>query len=355
MTETRRRTLTPLTGELRAAEPPTVTRPGRLATLRRSRAQRPLPTTTRGALAQGLKRLAVALWAAADRRAAARQVPAPGPRPGDRVLHRRSHRHWEPRSEAPTEPAPAVPTHAEPSASGGSTTHSRISSSACSSSWPAAVIEAFAPVLAVVGPGELPAGIPGVPSAHGIPRVSDLLFVGGLIVGALARLALPGPDPMSIPMTAVLGIGGSIIGGLVSRLFLGYAGGFVFAFLGALLLLYLQRRYIRHRVVRRPTSVSPPLHATSRSVPFAGRAGHPSIANASSPSASSRTSSPPVRATPSRRSRHSTPTAPTNSTRATHGSWLARSPRSARRSTSRTSRRSSTSRGGAPTPRRPRG
>ena len=38
---------------------------------------------------------------------------------------------------------------------------------------------------------------------------------------------------MSIPMTALLGIGGSIIGGLVSRLFLGYAGGFVFAFLGA--------------------------------------------------------------------------------------------------------------------------
>ena len=74
-----------------------------------------------------------------------------------------------------------------------------------------------------------------------------VLFVGGLIVGALARLALPGPDPMSIPMTAVLGIGGSIIGGLVSRLFLGYAGGFVFAFLGALLLLYLQRRYIRQR------------------------------------------------------------------------------------------------------------
>ena len=65
MTETRRRTLTPLTGELRATEPPTVTGPGRLAKLRRPRAQRPLPTTTRGALAQGLKRLAVALWAAA--------------------------------------------------------------------------------------------------------------------------------------------------------------------------------------------------------------------------------------------------------------------------------------------------
>jgi hypothetical protein len=65
VTDTRRKTLTPLTGELRAAEPPTVTRPGRLSTLRRRRSQRPLPTTTLGALAQGLKRLGVALWAAA--------------------------------------------------------------------------------------------------------------------------------------------------------------------------------------------------------------------------------------------------------------------------------------------------
>ncbi len=77
-----------------------------------------------------------------------------------------------------------------------------------------------------------------------------LVFVAGLIVGALARLALPGPDPMSVPMTAVLGIGGSLIGGLISRLFLGYAGGFVFAFLGAVLLLYLHRRFVQHRPLR---------------------------------------------------------------------------------------------------------
>ena len=39
-----------------------------------------------------------------------------------------------------------------------------------------------------------------------------VVFVGGLIVGALARLALPGPDPMSIPMTALLGIGARFSG-----------------------------------------------------------------------------------------------------------------------------------------------
>ena len=74
-----------------------------------------------------------------------------------------------------------------------------------------------------------------------------IVFLGGLITGALARLALPGPDPMSIPMTALLGIAGSILGGIISRIFLGYAGGFVFAFLGALLLLFLQRHFVQRR------------------------------------------------------------------------------------------------------------
>jgi uncharacterized membrane protein YeaQ/YmgE (transglycosylase-associated protein family) len=77
-----------------------------------------------------------------------------------------------------------------------------------------------------------------------------IAFVGGLIVGSLARLALPGPDPMSIPMTAALGLGGSLIGGIVSRIFLGTAGGLVFAFLGAVLLLYLHRRFVQHRPLR---------------------------------------------------------------------------------------------------------
>ena len=42
-----------------------------------------------------------------------------------------------------------------------------------------------------------------------------LLVVSGLIVGALARLALPGPDPMGIGMTILIGLAGSFIGGLV--------------------------------------------------------------------------------------------------------------------------------------------
>jgi uncharacterized membrane protein YeaQ/YmgE (transglycosylase-associated protein family) len=42
-----------------------------------------------------------------------------------------------------------------------------------------------------------------------------LLAVQGLIVGALARLALPGRDPMSIPQTIAVGLAGSLIAGLL--------------------------------------------------------------------------------------------------------------------------------------------
>ena len=48
-----------------------------------------------------------------------------------------------------------------------------------------------------------------------------VLAVSGLIIGALARLALPGPDPMSIPATIGLGLGGSFLGGIVARVLLG--------------------------------------------------------------------------------------------------------------------------------------
>jgi uncharacterized membrane protein YeaQ/YmgE (transglycosylase-associated protein family) len=45
-----------------------------------------------------------------------------------------------------------------------------------------------------------------------------VLTVIGLVVGALARLALPGPDPMSIWATIGLGLAGTLIAGVVMRL-----------------------------------------------------------------------------------------------------------------------------------------
>jgi len=74
-----------------------------------------------------------------------------------------------------------------------------------------------------------------------------VLILGGLVVGALARLALPGPDPMGIPATIGLGLAGSLIGGVVGRVLFGRPGGLILAVLGAMLVLYLYRRFVQKR------------------------------------------------------------------------------------------------------------
>jgi uncharacterized membrane protein YeaQ/YmgE (transglycosylase-associated protein family) len=70
------------------------------------------------------------------------------------------------------------------------------------------------------------------------------LAVGGLIIGALARLALPGKDPMSILQTMLVGIGGSFAAGLLVRLFFGphYTAGFLASLVCATLIVYAIRR-----------------------------------------------------------------------------------------------------------------
>jgi len=55
-------------------------------------------------------------------------------------------------------------------------------------------------------------------TAIGIGVILLILAVSGLIIGALARLLLPGPDAMSIGRTMLYGLGGSLLGGLISRL-----------------------------------------------------------------------------------------------------------------------------------------
>ena len=74
-----------------------------------------------------------------------------------------------------------------------------------------------------------------------------VLVLEGLVIGALARLALPGPDPMGILATMGLGLLGSFVGGTLSWLFLGNAGGLIISILTATLLLYLHRRFVQHR------------------------------------------------------------------------------------------------------------
>jgi uncharacterized membrane protein YeaQ/YmgE (transglycosylase-associated protein family) len=71
-----------------------------------------------------------------------------------------------------------------------------------------------------------------------------VLFFTGLVVGGLARLALPGRDPMTIPQTAATGIAGSFIAGLIGlALFHGRSGGgIILSVLCSVLLVWLVRR-----------------------------------------------------------------------------------------------------------------
>ena len=71
-----------------------------------------------------------------------------------------------------------------------------------------------------------------------------MLVFSGLIVGALGRLAIPGPDPMGVGMTILVGIGGSLVGGLLAGVLFGRRGapGLLFAVGGAALLVWLLRR-----------------------------------------------------------------------------------------------------------------
>jgi uncharacterized membrane protein YeaQ/YmgE (transglycosylase-associated protein family) len=85
-----------------------------------------------------------------------------------------------------------------------------------------------------------------------------ILVIWGFIVGGLARLALPGPDPMPWYATLGLGLGGSLVGGVIARiLFGGYGGGLIFAVLGAILLLYLYRRFAQGRGITGPSARRP--------------------------------------------------------------------------------------------------
>ena len=68
------------------------------------------------------------------------------------------------------------------------------------------------------------------------------IAVVGLIVGALARLALPGRDPLTIPQTILVGIAGSLAAGLIGRLLIGTGLGFVFAVLASTGIVYAIRR-----------------------------------------------------------------------------------------------------------------
>ena len=79
-------------------------------------------------------------------------------------------------------------------------------------------------------------------------------IVFGLIVGALAKLVMPGRDPGGIIVTMLIGIAGALLGGFLGRA-MGLYGpqenaGFLMSFLGAVILLLLYRTVVRRRALR---------------------------------------------------------------------------------------------------------
>jgi uncharacterized membrane protein YeaQ/YmgE (transglycosylase-associated protein family) len=70
-----------------------------------------------------------------------------------------------------------------------------------------------------------------------------ILAFSGLIVGGLARLALPGPDPMTIFETIVLGLAGNFIAGLIVWAVWGHGlPGIVLSIACSTVILYFVRR-----------------------------------------------------------------------------------------------------------------
>lgn len=76
------------------------------------------------------------------------------------------------------------------------------------------------------------------------------LLVIGIIAGYLARLLVPGRDPMSFWQTVALGVVGSFVGGLLGYLIFGadgesgafQAGGLIGSIIGAILALLIYRQ-----------------------------------------------------------------------------------------------------------------
>jgi uncharacterized membrane protein YeaQ/YmgE (transglycosylase-associated protein family) len=79
------------------------------------------------------------------------------------------------------------------------------------------------------------------------------ILVTGLVIGALGRLAVPGPDPMPIWITILLGIVGAIVGGTVAvALGFGVGGVFVVSVLAATLIVIAYRRIVQKRGITGP-------------------------------------------------------------------------------------------------------
>ena len=77
------------------------------------------------------------------------------------------------------------------------------------------------------------------------------ILISGFLTGALARLAIPGPDPMPVWLTVAIGLVGSIAGAVVGKA-ISHDNGFVISFLSfgvAMALVAGYRRFVQKRPV----------------------------------------------------------------------------------------------------------
>ena len=71
-------------------------------------------------------------------------------------------------------------------------------------------------------------------------------IIVGFIIGLIARAIMPGAQNLGFIMTTLLGIGGSIVGGLIARLFSKpepvstfHPAGLIMSIIGAIILLFI--------------------------------------------------------------------------------------------------------------------
>lgn len=80
------------------------------------------------------------------------------------------------------------------------------------------------------------------------------LLVSAFVTGALARFAVPGPDPMPAWLTVAIGLAGSLIGWGIVVAAVGPDASWVgiASFLVAIVLVVLYRRFVQHRALWGP-------------------------------------------------------------------------------------------------------
>lgn len=79
------------------------------------------------------------------------------------------------------------------------------------------------------------------------------MLIIGLIIGAIAKLIMPGKDPGGIIVTMLIGIAGALLAGFLGRALGWYqegdAAGFIASVIGAILLLLIYRLITGNRRV----------------------------------------------------------------------------------------------------------